>query len=167
MVKSVKKIIWAREAGTARFEGREFVITSDVRNELNGRRKLHDPEEVVNVVNADGTWGRAYMPRPFPRGLWKITGTEKTTRPVFAPVKIKTDAHQKVELWNLDRGGGYDRPSGIFADDWGYHLHWSEYSRTTLGCGRVGRNTSREVVILAEFVEGALKNGDEVTLEVV
>jgi hypothetical protein len=144
-----------------------LTITSDVRNELNGRRALHKPDDVVETVTKEGTWGHAYMPRPFPRGIWKITGVEYTAAPAYAPVKIKTNARQKVELWNLDSGGGYDRPSGIFEEDYGYHLHWCADSRTTLGCGRVGKNTSREVTVLAALVKDALGRGEEVILEVV
>jgi hypothetical protein len=164
-------ILWERGKGEAKvynlgYSG-VYKITSDVRNELNGRRGLHDPGEVVNIVQANGTWGHAYMPRPFPLGKWKITGIERTSAPVFAPVKIKTNAHQKVELWNLDRGGGYDKPSGIYAEDYGYHLHWSACSGTTLGCGRVGRNSAKEVLALAAVIEEAFKFGEPVVLEVV
>ena len=162
------KLIWNRDKGEARIEGGQvFRITCDVRNELNGRRRLHDRDDVVNTVRENGTWGHAYMPRPFPKGTWNITGVEKTAVPVFAPFKIKTNAHQKVELWNLDGHGGYDRASGVFAEDYGYHLHWSERSLTTLGCGRVGANTSSEVAALAALVSEALGRGEGVVLEVV
>jgi hypothetical protein len=161
------KIVWNRDAGKAECCGEEFAITCDVRNELNGRRKLHDRNEVVNTVTADGRWGHAYMPRPFPKGNWKITGVEKTSVPVFAPVKVTTNAHQKVEAWNLDGRGGYDKPSGIYEEDYGYHLHWSEASRTTLGCGRVGVESCRQALALAELVKAARERGEEVELEVV
>jgi hypothetical protein len=161
------RIIWRRDSGIAECGGKEFVITSITRNELNGRRRLHEPSEVVNIVTRGGRWGQAYMPRQFPTGTWKIVGVEKTSEPVFAPVKIKTDAHQNVELWNLDSHGGYDRPSGIFAEDWGYHLHWSENSKTTLGCGRVGTDTNREALELAGLVSDAMAAGKDVILEVV
>jgi hypothetical protein len=161
------KLIWRRDKSEARLGDSVFTIRSEVRNELNGRRRLHDPDEVVNIVRENGTWGHAYMPRPFPLGVWKITGVEKTGVPVFAPVKIKTDAHQKVELWNLDGRGGYDRPSGVFAEDYGYHLHWSAASRTTLGCGRVGMDSAKEALALAALIEAARKNGEEVLLEVI
>ncbi|MDR2865730.1 MAG: hypothetical protein LBV68_08990 [Spirochaetaceae bacterium] len=71
------KIVWKRDAGRALCAGREFIITSIVRNELNGRRKLHNPDDVVNTVKENGTWGAAYMPCPFPKGTWEITGMEK------------------------------------------------------------------------------------------
>ncbi|MDR0538923.1 MAG: hypothetical protein LBG74_00245 [Spirochaetaceae bacterium] len=96
------KFIWERDRGIMRCVGVgvEFTVTCDVRNEVNDRRKLHNPDEVVHTVRADGTWGHAYMPRPFPKGEWKITEIEKTSKPVFAPVKIKTEFHPKLlENW--------------------------------------------------------------------
>jgi hypothetical protein len=107
------------------------------------------------------------MPRPFPKGNWIVLGFEKTSKADFAPVKIKTNAHQKVELWNLDGAGGYDRPSGIYEEDYGYHLHWSEHSKTTLGCGRVGEDSDREVLALLELLQAAWREHETVFLEVV
>jgi hypothetical protein len=161
------KIEWNRDAGKALCGGKEFVITSDVRNELNGRRRLHDPDEVKHIVTADGRWGDAYMPRPFPVGQWEVVGIEETSSPEFAPIKIKTNAHQKVERWNLDGRGGYEKASGVFVEDYGYHLHWSEHSKTTLGCGRVGTFHAREVVELAKMIQAAWRKGETVFLEVV
>jgi hypothetical protein len=116
------KIVWDVEKGIAVFCGKEFIITSDVRNELNGRRRLHDKKEVVNVVTAAGKYGLPYMPRRFPKGQWEITAVEETAKPLFAPFKIKTNAHQIVDTWALDSSGGYDRKTGS-AGDYGYYLH--------------------------------------------
>ena len=163
-------IKWERDKGWAVVDNPKynslFTVTCEVRNELNGRRKLHNPDEVVNVVQANGMWGHAYMPRRFPKGKWQITQVIYTGEPVFAPVKIITNAHQKVELWNLDKNGGYEKPSGIYADDYGYHLHWSKNSRTTLGCGRVGYDSAKEVLALAALIEASIKAGEPVVLEV-
>jgi hypothetical protein len=161
------RIVWDRDGGEARFCGKVFVITSDVRNELNGKRRLHDKQEVVNIVTAEGKYGEAYMPRPFPRGVWKITAVEESRNPVFAPYKIKTNAHQTVDVWTLDANGGYDKKSGKSAEDYGYYLHWSEFSRTTLGCGRVGNDTSYQVILLVELIKAAWNEKTAVLLEVV
>jgi hypothetical protein len=67
----------------------------------------------------------------------------------------------------IRREGGYDHPTGEFVEDGGYHLHWAEYSRTTLGCGRVGGDTDEQARLLAGMVQEALDAGDVVTLEVV
>jgi hypothetical protein len=160
------RIVWDVERGEARFCGREFIITCDVRNELNGRRRLHDRKEVVNAVTATGGYGLPYMPRRFPKGLWEITAVEETGKPVFAPLKIKTDARQIVDTWALDSSGGYDRKTGT-ADDYGYCLHWCAGSKTTLGCGRVGGDTAYQVILLAELIRGAWKEGEKVLLEVI
>jgi hypothetical protein len=161
------KIVWDRDLGTAMLDGQQFVITSEVRNELNGRRLRHAPGEVVRTVTNKGTYGDPYMPRPFPEGLWKITGLESTNVAVYAPIKILTNAHQSVQVWALDKDGGYDVPTKNFVEDYGYWLHWSQASRTTLGCGRVGTNTSEQVRELARLVNAALTLGEEVLLSVV
>jgi hypothetical protein len=132
-----------------------FTVTCNVRNELNYRRALHDPKEVVTTVHfPDLVRGPAYMPRVFPRGVWNITGIERTNDPTFAPVKIKTDAHQLVNLWALDSKGGYDHKLDATADDGGYWLHYSANSSTTLGCGRIVSSGSANA--LAALIEPLL-----------
>jgi hypothetical protein len=143
-----------------------YVATCDVRNEQNGRRRLHELREVVRAV-VDGQYGPAYMPRPFPLGSWRVTAVEATTDPAYAPYKIRTDAHQMVETWALDAAGGYDHPTGEMVDDGGYHLHYAENSSTTLGCIRVGKHTPDQVNALARSIKAALDSGEAVTLEVV
>ena len=159
-------MLWEIDKRAARFCGKDFLITCDVRNEMNGRRRLHEKKEVVNVVTASGKYGKPYMPRRFPAGMWEIYAVEETGNPVFAPFKIKTTAHQLVETWELDKGGGYDRKSGGLADDYGYFLHWSAGSNTTLGCGRVGSNTPYQVVLLAELIRASWQEGETVFLKV-
>jgi len=159
-------ITWKRDTGTAAAAGVEFVITNDIRNELNGRRRLHDPKEVVRAV-VNGQRGPPYMPRPFPPGAWKITGIEPSADPNYAPIKIKTDTCQPVEVWALDDRGGYDHPTGERVEDGGYWLHWCGISKTTLGCGRVGTDTDEQVRLLASMIGRAWNNGEVVTLEVI
>ncbi len=112
------RIIWNRDKGEAVCGDMSFIITSDVRNELNGRRLLGNPKEVVRAI-VNGRWGSPYMPRPFPLGTWRITGIEKTDNPEFAPLKIKTDAYQMVQTWELDAEGGYSNPTGEYVRDEG------------------------------------------------
>jgi hypothetical protein len=107
------------------------------------------------------------MPRPFPLGKWRITGIEASSDPEFAPFKIKTNAYQMVETWELDAvSEGYSKPTGNSVRDEGYHLHWSANSKTTLGCGRVGTNTDNEIRALVQLVQAELDAGREVLLEV-
>lgn len=107
------------------------------------------------------------MPRQFPLGTWRITEIEETNIPEFAPIKIKTDAHQIVHVWALDKQGGYDHETGVTVNDSGYHLHWCEGSHTTLGCGRVGKEDDREVIEFAAIIKPALDRKEEIILEVV
>ena len=159
------KIVWERDAGKAVCESVNFTITCRVRNELNNRRALHKPKDVVRAI-VNGQWGPPYMPRMFPKGTWEITGVEWTKDKDFAPAKIETNAHQLVEAWALDSVGGYDHATGERVDDSGYHLHWAEFSKTTLGCGRVGKDTDEEVRLLASAIEDELQAGNRVYLEV-
>lgn len=159
-------IIWNRDGKKAACGDNEFDIASEVRNELNGRRALHSAGEVVRTITKERTQGEPYMPRPFPKGTWEITGIEITSNPIFAPVKIRTDAHQQVEVWILDAAGGYEKQSGKFIEDYGYHLHWSKDSKTTLGCGRVGRDSYAQALKLAGLIQEAFDKNEKVFLEV-
>ena len=161
------KILWRRNEVIAKYIGgeKEFTITCDVRNELNARRRRHDPKEVVNVVNLNGTWGPAYMPRQFPRGTWKITAVEDVdkSKGEYYPYKIRTDAHQMVTTWKLDAKGGYDSAEDRLVDD-GYLLHHSCF-KTTLGCGRIA--TEEQARELAGMIRKALARKEPVELEVI
>jgi len=107
------------------------------------------------------------MPRKFPRGLWRIVAIEDANVPDFAPIKIRTNAHQLVHAWALDAAGGYDHELPDLVDDWGYHLHWCAGSRSTLGCGRVGLDTDEQVRALAAIIRPALARGESVELNVI
>ncbi len=162
------KITWIRDENRLEAGGIVFIVTNNVRNEIDTQnvRRLHDPKEVRRAI-VDGRWADPYMPRKFPKGTWRIEAVEDTEDPEFAPVKIKTNAHQLVETWTLDSLGGYDKPTGKMVDDAGYHLHWSAGSRTTLGCGRVGTDSPKQVLKLAGIIRDAMKSGELVTLEVI
>ncbi len=162
------KIIWIRDENRLETGGIVFTVTNNVRNEIDplNVRRLHDPAEVRRAV-VNGQWADPYMPRKFPKGTWKITAVEDTEDPEFAPVKIRTNAHQMVMTWLLDVAGGYSKPSGKQVNDSGYHLHWSRNSRTTLGCGRVGTDSPKQVLKLAKMIRSAMSGGETVTLEVI
>lgn len=162
------KVVWNRDESDLYCSGIHFFVTNKVRNEIDPlhKRRLHDPMEVVLAIK-NGQYSDPYMPRKFPKGIWNITGIENTTAIDFAPIKIKTNAHQMVETWVLDDKKGYDKPSGKFVDDSGYHLHWSKNSITTLGCGRVGTDTDKQIKKLAGLIKQAFDKGEVVTLEVI
>lgn len=159
-------IRWERDHNILTVGGQTFRVTNEVRNELNGRRTLHVKSEVVRAV-VDGQWGPPYMPRQFPIGTWRVIDIIDTNAEEFAPIKITTDAHQLVDVWALDAGGGYDHKTGEHVDDSGYHLHWSAGSRTTLGCGRVGGDTDEEIRRMASLLRGIKQLGSEIILEVI
>jgi hypothetical protein len=162
------KIVWKRDEGKAEVSGIVFDITCNVRNEIDPDfiRKMHDPAEVVQSV-VNGQWGPPYMPRKFPKGTWRITNITESDAPDFAPIKIHTDARQKVQVWGLDSEGGYDHPTGEYVEDSGYLLHWSQFSKTTRGCGRVGTDTKKQVEKLAKMLRAAIAARDLPLLEVV
>jgi hypothetical protein len=163
-------IKWERDKGILQADGVALVCRSDVRNEINARRRLHESAEVRYGVLTDRTRGPAYMPRAFPLGTFAITDIEiiADQDSDFYPVKIMTDATQRLEEWILDDDGGYDRPSGRYFVDAGYHLHFDPHSRTTLGCGRVGTVSPAQILRLAGILWEPVKMGSgRVLIEVV
>jgi hypothetical protein len=126
-------ITWKRDEGNATYNGVIVPIVCDVRNEINGRRKLTEP--VVYTENEDCTQGMPYMPRLFPKGVWKILAIIPKDDPYEAPFFISTNAHQSVVPWTSDNGH-YGRAMADSVEDYGYGLHNST-SETTLGCGRI------------------------------
>lgn len=140
-----------------------FTVTNFVRNEIDRvyKRTLHDPKEVRYTINKDRTKGKPYMPRKFPKGLCEITTVEYHDAVKFDPkeygtVRVRTNATQAVEVWTLDKAGGYDKPTGEFVPDYGYLIHYSP-SNTTLGCLRA--TTQESMTKIAELVEAALREG--------
>lgn len=99
-------------------------------------RRLHDPEDVRYTCPPDGSAPQPYMPSLFPKGVWNVYSVQShpSSEPYLYPFYFATDAHQMVEKWNLDNGGGYDSKTGIFVPDSAYGLHHAGSSRTTLGC---------------------------------
>ena len=139
----------------------EFEASSDVRNELNGRRRLHDPEQVVRAMTQDPYHKPPVMPRPFPRGIWEIGKPRERTDEYLAPYYIPTDAEQYVEVWEIDKG--YTKATGRKVLDLGYGLHYSK-SSTTVGCIRIHERTKLLWLVNAINVEREL--GRSIILEV-
>jgi hypothetical protein len=131
-------------------------------------RTLRDGTRMADEVVRSVPGGRPYDPRPFPSGLWRVTGVvwQKDARfdaATYGPVKILTNAWQMVEVWTLDRYGDYLRETDELVRDEGYWLHYSE-SKTTLGCIR--SDSPQDVIAIAKAVEAALRQGEVVGLEV-
>ena len=154
------KVRWNSRTGKLSFGNTNITAICDVRNELNGRREL--TEKPVHAENADGSEGRAYMPRWFPLGTWKIVAIIPKADPYEAPEFISTDAHQLVDEWT-EVGGRYGEKTGRQVEDYGYGLHNST-SLTTLGCGHILQPADRAAFVAA--IQTAWANGEDVSITV-
>lgn len=152
-------IYWERDAGILLLGGKQFLCECIIRE-----RKLHNPIEVVYTMPAPG---KPYMPEKFPKGKWQVYRPEPRDDDYKAPWYIPTNASQPVHVWELDSMGGYANVTPKTVIDRGYGLHAST-SRTTLGCGRVGKpGTRTEIEKLVRIIDVALAKGESVWLEVV
>jgi hypothetical protein len=147
-------------AGRLILPGITYSVSNRVRTLREGTRKSY---EVIRSIPD----GLPYDPRPFPKGLWNITGVEwqqeKGFDPrTYGPVKIRTYAWQWVKVWELDADGDYLRETEKQVKDTCYWLHYSE-SGTTLGCIRLG--SPGDAIAIGRFIADAMKH-DAVTLEV-
>lgn len=157
------KVTYERDRNRLTIDSFVFTATNNVRNEIDPIyvRRLHDPREVRYTITKDRSRGKPYMPRKFPKGICEITAVEyrpdfKFDAHEFGQVRVRTNASQAVEVWALDKDGGYDKPTGEFVADYGYLIHYSDYN-TTLGCLRA---SSQETMIkIADLIEAGLREG--------
>jgi len=141
--------------------GAVFHITCNVRSLRDGKRQSW---EVIRSIPGS----LPYDPRPFPKGLWDVTGVEWQKekgfdRNTYGPVKIRTNAWQAVNVWELDKDGDYLRETPRQVRDEGYLLHYSA-SPTTLGCIRLASPADAEMA--ASVIQRVLERGEPVQLEV-
>ena len=136
---------------TLRFTGNKLLAfgvqipaTCIVRRVQDGTRGVGEVLRELNghVSTEDGT---PYMPDRFPAGAWEITGVISKGRDTYYwPVYLRTNAHQTLEYWDVNRKGEYTKPNGKTFEGYGYGLHYARYkdkrtkklvhSNTTLGC---------------------------------
>jgi hypothetical protein len=143
--------------------GCKFQISCNVRTLKDGTRGREAKE--VRYCIPDKL---PYDPLPFPKGIWNITAVEwqkdyNFDKREYGDVRIRTDAFQLVNIWELDKDGNYWRPTDKWVKDFGYLIHYSE-SLTTLGCIRGA--TQLEVTTLAKFVQEQLKK-EKMQIEVI
>jgi hypothetical protein len=155
------KIIADLTAGRLIFPETVFPVSNRIRTVRDGTREA--PEVVRSIPD-----NLPYDPRPFPKGLWHITGLdwqkEKGFDPrTYGPVKIRTDAWQLVNVWELDGDGDYLRETERRVKDTCYWLHYSVFN-TTLGCIRLA--SPEDAVSAANIIARALDR-EPVELEVV
>jgi hypothetical protein len=138
-----------------------YPISCKIRTLRDGTRKSN---EVVQTIPDN----LPYDPLPFPKGTWHITGIEWQKERGFdgrtyGPVKIRTDARQRVNVWKLDEDGDYLKETDQLVVDGGYLLHYTP-SSTTLGCIRL--NSPEDAVAIANIITKALDT-EPVELEVI
>jgi len=148
--------------GALLINGAVFAVSCKVRTLRDGTRRS---AEVVRSIPDN----LPYDPRPFPKGLWNVTGIEwqrdKGFDPrTYGPVKIRTDAWQEVNVWKLDADGDYLRETGLLVRDEGYLLHYS-LSATTLGCIRLSNPGDAEAI--GATIERVMAQKESVQLEVI
>ncbi len=145
--------------------GRAKDIPADcvVRNELNGRRHLHDPKQVIYAMTEDPYHKYPVMPRSFPAGAWHVYRPRMRQDKYLAPYFIPTEAEQYLPVWALDENGGYDHATSEHVLDLGYGVHFS-ISRTTIGCIRI--HSESDLLWLVHQINERLLTEHEVTLNV-
>ena len=158
------RIIADLSKGTLLVNGAVFQITCNVRSLSNKQRRRKSDDVARSIPDY-----LPYDPRPFLKGLWEITAVEWQDKVGFdawtyGPVKIRTNAWCWVNVWELDKDGDYLRETERRVKDGAYHLHYSS-SSTTLGCIRLA--SPKDARAIAGIVQGALKQGEPVELEVV
>jgi hypothetical protein len=155
------KITADLNAGKLFIQDAVFPVSCQVRTLKNGTRKSF--EIVRSIPN-----NVPYDPQPFPKGIWRITAVEwnkdnkKFDCNTYGPVKIRTDAWQLVNIWELDNEGDYLWETDQRVRDTGYLLHYTVFN-TTLGCIKIER--VKDAFTIGSILEEALKT-EEVFLEV-
>jgi hypothetical protein len=137
-----------------------YPISNRIRTVRDGTR------EAYNIVKSIPD-NLPYDPHPFPKGVWRITGVDwnqgnSFDYATYGPVKIRTDAWQWVNVWQLDAEGDYLRETDQRVRDICYWLHYSAFT-TTLGCIRLA--SPEDAVAIANSIVEALQDGP-VLLEV-
>lgn len=145
-------------------DGNTFTVSCLVRTFAGDNDWRKSNQVVYSTPLPDTEEPRPYDPRPFPKGTWRITGLEYTDDPVYAPVKIKTNAFQYLPVWELKDGQYYEQTLEETRDSC-YWLHFSKGSSTTLGCIRL--NSEEDANTIACILAPYLDSGDIVFLEVI
>lgn len=142
-----------------------FKVNNFVRSNRDNTRALDKKSELVfPIIGGEYDYKRPVMPGHFPKGHWLITGVEYTEDTTFAPVKIKTNAHQRLKVWTIDPDGSYGEETEETVDDWCYYFHAS-WSRTSQGCGIM--ETKKAALKFAKLCEDTWSKNDTIKLEVV
>jgi hypothetical protein len=135
-------LTWNRSETFLQAGERKIQCWSRVRNELNGFRPRPGVPDLVYSLGKDGRKEYPVMPRPFPVGVWRITGfiehPDQEHDGYLYPVYIATNAYQMLDIWELDEAGRYLSNTHEKIADYFYGLHFSN-SDWTQGCLRIAR----------------------------
>ena len=137
--------------GVLDVNGELFSVSNQARTIRDGTRKSC---EVIRSIPDN----LPYDPQPFPKGLWRVTSVEWQKERNFdyntyGPVKIRTNAWQWVNVWELDAEGDYKRETDQRVKDTCYWLHYSVFP-TTLGCIRLA--SPQDAVAIANRIAEVL-----------
>ena len=158
------KLVYDLAKCTLTTGGIVFKVNNIVRTAKDKTRSLELKKDVIFPIVNGEYYHLPVMPGHFPKGHWNITGVKYTTDKDFAPVKIITNAHQRLKLWTLDPDGSYGKETEETVDDSGYYFHAS-WSRTSLGCGIM--DSAKSALKLAKLCEAALNKNETILLEVI
>lgn len=148
-------ITWKQGSSELWYNNKMIPCSCNVRNELNGLRGM---DEIVRTMPG----GKPYMPRIFPKGMWKVGVPVIRDTPELSPYFIPTDAYQMLPIWNT-LNGNYVSPSNVMEKDTAYGIHYSEY-KNTLGCIKV-RNM-KDLIELVSEIKKCLQRKEDVYVTV-
>jgi len=156
----MKIITISADRKTVNFTGTDFPGSCIIRT-----RRLHTPSDVFYSTNADGSKGQPAMPNQFPRGTWNVIRTHRPDNPDgdLGPIVVNSDAHQPLEIWALDAGGGYDHPTGKYVEDYGYEIHYDGLASDggySVGCQHI--TSKDDMLVLGGEVEPFLAAGEKI-----
>ena len=137
--------------------GRKIRFSCNVRNELNGLRKL--TEKPLLSLPA----GKPVMPRTFPKGEFTVGKPRPRTDDARRPFFIPTSATRTLPVWSVV-DGHYGTPTDEYTEDIGYGLHFSRYENTE-GCLKI--LSVEDLLFLVDSINKCLKEKTIIKLKVI
>ena len=117
--------------------------------------KVKTPEERGTPVLFNGYY---YYPKQFPTGSWELGKSCKSNDNYIGPLKIPTNAYQKVTTYKKESETSYSVSGTV--NDSGYLIH-SGVGSTTWGCIKM---SDGDVALVAKSVDSAINSGGKAKL---
>ena len=117
--------------------------------------KVKTPEERGTPVLFNGYY---YYPKQFPTGSWELGKSCKSNDNYIGPLKIPTNAYQKVTTYKKESETSYSVSGTV--NDSGYLIH-SGAGSTTWGCIKM---SDGDVALVAKSVDSAINSGGKAKL---